>query len=129
MFGDYLGIGAGAHSKLTVPGEGGWQVRRQMRWKQPSRYLAGVAEGQPLQDEFTVGSDALPFEFMMNALRLTGGFDTSLFAARTGLPLSVINTTLHRAEYDGLLVHEAGRIAPTQRGQRFLNRLLELFLV
>ena len=129
MFGDYLGIGAGAHSKLTVPGEGGWQVRRQMRWKQPSRYLAGVAEGQPLQDELTVGSDALPFEFMMNALRLTGGFDTSLFAARTGLPLSVINAALHRAENDRLLVHEAGRIAPTQRGQRFLNRLLELFLV
>ena len=129
MFGDYLGIGAGAHSKLTILGEDGWQVRRQMRWKQPVRYMAGVAERLPLQDEFKVSSDALPFEFMMNMLRLTGGFDANLFAARTGRPLSVVNTVLRQAENDGFLVHEAGRIAPTQRGQRFLNRLLEMFLV
>ena len=129
MFGDYLGIGAGAHSKLTVPGQDGWQVHRQMRWKQPARYMAGAAEGHALQDEFTVDGTALPFEFMMNALRLTGGFDVSLFTARTGQPLSVVDAILRRAESDGLLVQEAGRIAPTRRGQRFLNRLLEMFLV
>ncbi len=127
-FGDYLGIGAGAHGKLTLHDGKAWEVRRQMRWKQPKQYLAGVAAGQPLQDEFSVGAADLPFEFMMNALRLNEGFDAALFEARTAQPLIVVETILRRAEDEGLLVREAGRIAPTPRGRRFLNRLLEMFL-
>lgn len=127
-FGDYLGIGAGAHGKLTLHDGKAWEVRRQVRWKQPKQYLAGVAAGQPLQDEFSVGAADLPFEFMMNALRLNEGFDAALFEARTAQPLIVVETILRRAEDEGLLVREAGRIAPTPRGRRFLNRLLEMFL-
>ena len=99
-----------------------------MRWKQPKQYLAKVASGTPLQDEFSVGTDELPFEFMMNALRLIEGFDAALFEARTARPLIAIETILRQAEGEGLIVREPGRIAPTKRGQRFLNRLLEMFL-
>ena len=127
-FGDYLGIGAGAHGKLTLHDGKVWEVRRQMRWKQPKQYLSGVAAGRPLQDEFSVGAGDLPFEFMMNALRLNEGFDAALFEARTAQPLTVVETILRRAEKDGLLVRDAGRIAPTRHGRRFLNRLLEMFL-
>ena len=123
-FGDYLGIGAGAHGKLTLHD----RVLRQMRWKQPKQYLEKVAAGAPIQDEFAVDRDDLPFEFMMNALRLNQGFDAALFEARTALPLMSIENELRRAESDGLIVRRPGRIAPTQRGQRHLNRLLGIFL-
>jgi oxygen-independent coproporphyrinogen-3 oxidase len=127
-FGDYLGIGAGAHGKLTLRAGNAWEVRRQMRWPPPGRYLSGTAAGQPLQEEFSVSASELPFEFMMNALRLNEGFDAALFEARTAQPLSTVETILRRAENEGLLARDAGRIAPTRRGQRFLNRLLEMFL-
>jgi oxygen-independent coproporphyrinogen-3 oxidase len=133
-FGDYLGIGAGAHGKLTRLAGTAWEVRRQVRWPRPERYLDGVnarpggGKDGPLQEDFPVGADDLPFEFMMNALRLNEGFDAALFEARTARPLSAIETILRRAENEGLLVRRAGRIAPTRRGQRFLNRLLEMFL-
>ena len=127
-FGDYLGIGAGAHSKLTVPTPDGRRILRQMRWKLPKQYLAQVAAGRPIQDEFDVAAEELPFEFMMNALRLNQGFETTLFAERTGLPLEGIENTLRQAEQDGLIERTPGCIAPTRHGQRFLNRLLERFL-
>jgi oxygen-independent coproporphyrinogen-3 oxidase len=127
-FGDYLGIGAGAHGKLTRLAGSAWEVHRQMRWKQPKRYLTGAAGGEPLQEEFSVDAGDLPFEFMMNALRLDDGFDAALFEARTALPLTAVESILRCAENEGLLVRDAGRIAPTRRGQRFLNRLLEMFL-
>lgn len=127
-FGDYLGIGAGAHGKLTVFDGSRWEVRRQMRWKQPRQYLAQVAAGRPVQEEHGVAAADLPFEFMMNALRLNQGFDAALYEARTALPLIGIESRLRRAEADGLLLREAGRIAPTARGRHFLNRLLESFL-
>ena len=127
-FGDYLGIGAGAHSKLTVPTPDGRRILRQMRWKLPKQYLAQVAAGRPIQDEFDVAAEELPFEFMMNALRLNQGFETALFAERTGLPLECIENTLRQAEQDGLIERTLERIAPTRHGQRFLNRLLERFL-
>ncbi len=127
-FGDYLGIGAGAHSKLTLHDGKNWEVRRQMRWKQPKQYLTQIAAGLPLQDEFSVPPGDLPFEFMMNALRLNQGFDAALFEARTSLPLITVETSLRQAEKEKLIVREPGRIAPTKRGQRFLNRLLEMFL-
>ena len=127
-FGDYLGIGAGAHSKLTVPTPDGRRILRQMRWKLPKQYLAQVAAGRPIQDEFDVAAEDLPFEFMMNVLRLNQGFETALFAERTGLPLEGIENTLRQAEQDGLIERTPGCIAPTRHGQRFLNRLLERFL-
>ena len=123
-FGDYLGIGAGAHSKLTLHD----RVLRQMRWKQPKQYLEKVAETTPMQEEFTVEPDSLPFEFMMNALRLNQGFDESFFPARAALPLRTIENELRRAEQEGLIIRQAGHIAPTEQGRRFLNRLLGLFL-
>jgi len=143
MFGDYLGIGAGAHSKLSFPDK----VIRQMRHKQPQTYLRQVAGGAPLQSENAVGPAELKFEFMMNALRLNEGFDSDLFQQRTSLPLLGIRRELAEAEKRGLLVRTlrpegaqpsaaeaAGRsalhshIAPTQMGQRFLNDLLGIFL-
>jgi oxygen-independent coproporphyrinogen-3 oxidase len=129
QFGDYLGIGAGAHGKLTLHDRGVWEVRRQMRWKQPKQYLAQVAAGQPIHEEFSVGAAELPFEFMMNALRLNQGFDTALFEQRTSLPLLRIESELAQAEQDGLITRHLQHIAPSDQGRRFLNRLLERFLV
>ena len=123
-FGDYLGIGAGAHSKLTLHD----RVLRQMRWKQPKQYLSRIPAGQTLQDEFSVAVEDLPCEFMMNALRLNQGFDVTLFEMRTSLTLRSIENQLKQAEKNGLIERSAQRISPTQRGQRFLNRLLEMFL-
>ena len=123
-FGDYLGIGAGAHSKLTLHD----RVLRQMRWKQPKQYLAKTAERQPVHEEFSVSAADLPFEFMMNALRLNQGVDAALFEERTSLPLIAIERQLRQAENAGLLSRPPGRIEPTERGRRYLNRLLEGFL-
>ncbi|MBI5429713.1 MAG: oxygen-independent coproporphyrinogen III oxidase-like protein [Nitrosomonadales bacterium] len=124
QFGDYLGIGAGAHSKLSFPD----RIIRQARYKQPQAYMQQVARDAPLQSEQEVATDELAFEFMMNALRLNGGFDSALFSERTSLSLFAIRRELAEAEKRGLLFRDHLRIAPTQRGQRFLNDLLEMFL-
>lgn len=123
-FGDYLGIGAGAHAKLTLHDH----VLRQMRWKHPQAYLDQALAGQPLQDEQTVASADLPFEFLMNALRLSEGFAPALFEQRTARPLAAILPQLQAAAADGLLTLGPERIAPTPRGRRFLNVLLERFM-
>ena len=123
-FGDYLGIGAGAHSKLTLP-DG---VTRQMRWKHPNAYLQESAAGQPVQEAHSVAAAELPFEFLMNALRLNQGFAPDLFELRTGLPLTGILPALRAAADEGLLVLSPERIAPSEKGRRFLNVLLERFL-
>ena len=125
QFGDYLGIGAGAHSKLSFHDK----VIRQARQRQPQAYMEQVAKGTPLQSEHEVGCDELAFEFMMNALRLNQGFDSVLFQERTSLPLLGIRRELEEAERRGLLFRDHQRIAPTKLGQRFLNDLLEIFLV
>ena len=122
--GDYLGIGAGAHSKLSFHD----RVIRQMRHKQPQAYLQQVTQGVPIQTDDEVARDELAFEFMMNALRLNQGFDSALFEERTSFPLTSIRRELDDAERRGLLVRDHQRIAPTQMGQRFLNDLLEIFL-
>ena len=127
-FGDYLGIGAGAHGKLTLYDGKRWEVRRQMRWKQPKQYLAQIAQSKPIQEEFSVEMADLPFEFMMNALRLNQGFEPELFEMRTSLPLFAIENELRHAEQQGLIERQPQRIAPTRQGQRFLNRLLETFI-
>jgi len=124
QFGDYLGIGAGAHSKLSFHDK----VIRQARQRQPQAYMEQVAKGTPLQSEHEVGCDELAFEFMMNALRLNQGFDSVLFQERTSLPLLNIRRELDEAERRGLLARDHQRIAPTQLGQRFLNDLLGIFL-
>ncbi len=124
QFGDYLGIGAGAHSKLSFHD----RVIRQMRHKHPRDYMEQALAGDPVQTENTVAAAARGFEFMMNALRLTDGFDTALFSERTGLPITAIQSQLEQAEQRGLLVRDHLRIAPTPLGQRFLNDLLGLFL-
>lgn len=123
-FGDYLGIGAGAHSKLTLHD----RVLRQMRWKHPKAYLDNIRGGKPVQEENQVAAASLPFEFLMNALRLTEGFHPALFEARTAQPLSAILPQLRAAEAEGLLTLGPERIAPTEKGRRFLNVLLGRFL-
>ncbi len=123
-FGDYLGIGPGAHGKLSSH-EG---VRREMRHKHPGRYLEGAARGDFVQEAREVSVAELPFEFMMNALRLTDGFTPGLFASRTGIPLQAIGAELEVARERGLLDVAADRIRPTQRGRHFLNDLLQVFL-
>jgi oxygen-independent coproporphyrinogen-3 oxidase len=124
QFGDYLGIGAGAHSKLSFPDK----VIRQARYKQPQAYMQQVAKDAPIQTEHEVSRVELGFEFMMNALRLNEGFGSMLFQERTSLPLLNIRRELEEAERRGLLFRDHQRIAPTQLGQRFLNDLLEIFL-
>lgn len=119
-FGDYLGIGAGAHGKLSSH-EG---IVRESRRRHPRDYL----QGDFLQERHSVSQSELPFEFMMNALRLTEGFPSRLFEERTGLPLTMAAGALEKAQRQGLLTMDAGQIAPTKQGQRFLNDLLQLFL-
>ena len=124
QFGDYLGIGAGAHSKLSFHDK----VIRQVRHKQPQTYMQQAAKDAPIQTEHEVSRDEMGFEFMMNALRLNEGFDSVLFQERTSLPLSSIQRELDEAARRGLLTRDHQRIAPTQLGQRFLNDLLGIFI-
>lgn len=124
QFGDYLGIGAGAHSKLSFTD----RITRESRYKHPKRYLEQISTGQAVEREWTVVKDELGFEFMMNALRLTAGFDTELFQLRTGLPFAGLNDQMHQALQAGLIEREGEFVKPTMRGQRFLNELLQLFL-
>jgi len=124
QFGDYLGIGAGAHSKLSFHNK----VTRQMRYKQPQAYLDAIARGAPVQEQHDVPYNEIAFEFMMNALRLNEGFDGALFQERTSLPLAAIRRELEQAEQRGLLYQDHKKIAPTESGRHFLNDLLQLFL-
>jgi oxygen-independent coproporphyrinogen-3 oxidase len=123
-FGDYLGIGAGAHSKLSFP----HRIVRQARYKQPGTYMQQAATGNAVFEEAEISREALGFEFMLNALRLTGGFESRLFAERTGLPLQVVEGALAEAEARGLLTCDHRMIQPTVLGQRFLNDLQQMFL-
>ncbi|NNM70761.1 MAG: oxygen-independent coproporphyrinogen III oxidase-like protein [Gallionella sp.] len=123
-FGDYLGIGAGAHSKLSFPDK----IIRQVRYKQPQAYMQQAARDAAIQTESQVTREELAFEFMLNALRLNAGFEATLFAERTSLSLLDIQRELNEAQQRGLLFRDHRRIAPTTMGQRFLNDLLELFL-
>ncbi|MYM35664.1 oxygen-independent coproporphyrinogen III oxidase-like protein [Duganella sp. FT94W] len=123
-FGDYLGIGAGAHSKLSFP----HRILRQARYKQPKAYMEQVARGTPVQEEYEIQRDDMGFEFMLNTLRLHGGFDPNLFSERTGMSINAIDRQLNAAEAKGLLYRDHQIIKPTHLGQRFLNDLQEMFL-
>ncbi|MBI4293907.1 MAG: oxygen-independent coproporphyrinogen III oxidase-like protein [Betaproteobacteria bacterium] len=123
-FGDYLGIGAGAHSKLSFLN----RIVRQLRAKQPNDYMRRAAEAAPILEEHEVSPKDLVFEFMMNALRLSEGFPVPLFAERTGLAVTAAEKPLAQAEARGLIVRDHTQVRPTELGRRFLNDLLELFL-
>lgn len=124
QFGDYLGIGAGAHSKISFPD----RIIRQMRYKHPEKYLSQIATASPIQEQIQVAAADLPFEFMLNSLRLCAGIPARLFNDRTGLPFSQIIDTLLNAEKEQLISLADNRITPTALGQNFLNDLVEKFL-
>jgi oxygen-independent coproporphyrinogen-3 oxidase len=123
-FGDYLGIGAGAHSKLSFHDK----IIRQARHKHPKRYMEHVPKGKAVDQEWQIKNEELGFEFMMNALRLTKGFDKDLFPARTGIPVISQQNQLRQASQLGLLSEHQQTIQPTLKGRRFLNNLLDIFL-
>ncbi len=123
-FGDYLGIGAGAHAKLTLPDT----VVRTQRFALPASYLRHAAQGRFVAAERQLTEDDLVFEFMLNALRLRGGFASKLFAERTGLDPAALEPGLTTAQERGLLQRDAVHVQATELGMRFLNDLQAIFL-
>ena len=124
QFGDYLGIGAGAHSKLSYHDK----ITRETRHKHPKAFMETAEAGNAVDNTWTIEQADLGFEFMMNALRLTGGFETKLFQERTGLPWEAVSMRLAEALKKGLITQDFNHIQPSLLGQRYLNDLLELFL-
>ncbi|MBC5765160.1 radical SAM family heme chaperone HemW [Ramlibacter albus] len=124
QFGDYLGIGAGAHGKLSFP----HRVVRQVRYRDPKLYMDNALAGKAVAQEDEVKRAELPFEFMLNALRLKDGFALQDFADRTGLPLSAIAKALDEAEARGWIERDFAQVKPTTRGFDFLSDLQSLFL-
>jgi len=124
QFGDYLGIGAGAHSKLSFP----HRVLRQARYKQPASFIEAAQKGNAVHEEHEITRGEMGFEFMLNTLRLLDGFDPNLFGERTGMSITAIEKALNEAEAKGLLYRDFKVIRPTELGQRFLNDLHEMFL-
>jgi oxygen-independent coproporphyrinogen-3 oxidase len=124
QFGDYLGIGAGAHSKLSFA----HRIVRQVRWREPRLYMEKALAGEAVTQEGEVSRADLPFEYMLNALRLRDGFKLQDFAEKTGLPVSALHTGLDEAERKGLIERDLTSLRPTERGFDFLNDLQSLFL-
>lgn len=123
-FGDYLGIGAGAHGKLSGP----WGVERQRRARHPMAYMKAVEEGKGIEESWTVATQDLPFEFMINALRLRKGVDRALYERHTGQSSAEFQDLSEALEAEGWLEKEATRWVATAHGQNFLNDLLQRFL-
>ena len=123
-FGDYLGLGAGAHSKLSFA----HRVVRQVRFREPALYLEKALAGAFVAQETQVSRSDLPFEFMLNALRLKDGFSLQLFCERTGLPMTAIEEEMQLAQAKGWLERDLTRVRPSVRGYDFLNDLQSLFL-
>ena len=123
-FGDYLGIGAGAHAKISLPD----RILREQRQRKPATYMRSALEGDAIDESRVVEDAELPFEFMLNALRLVDGFALDLFTQRTGLPVTAITAELDRAQKDGLVERTHAHVRPTPRGRRFLNELMQRFL-
>lgn len=124
QFGDYLGIGAGAHGKLSFP----HRVLRQVRTREPRLYMERALAGQAVSQEHEVALADLPFEFMLNALRLRQGFALAEFCERTGMAVTAIATALDEAEQRGWIARDLQRVWPTERGFDFLSDLQALFL-
>ncbi len=123
-FGDYLGIGAGAHGKLSLHD----RIIRQARWRHPQRYMDAAFSSQAVEIERTLEAQDLGFEFMLNALRLTDGVAASSFSEKTGVSLASIARPIAQAVEQGLLSSDPTRLCATALGQRFLNDLQALFL-
>lgn len=123
-FGDYLGLGAGAHGKLSFP----QRILREQRYRQPDAYLTQARQGRFVSDSAPVAVADLPFEFMLNALRLTEGVAAALFSERCGLPATWLEPALGRARARGLVDEDPLRIRPTALGRRFLSDLQAVFL-
>jgi coproporphyrinogen III oxidase-like Fe-S oxidoreductase len=125
-FGDYLGIGAGAHGKLSFP----HRVLRQVRWREPAAYMQHALAGHAVSNQHEVARRDLPFEFMMNALRLREGFALARFTERTGVPLSAVMKPLRQARDRGLIDWDESSdlVAPTAHGFDFLSDVQALFL-
>ena len=126
LFGDYLGIGAGAHGKLSYPANG--EVWRHWKPRHPQRYIESASGPSVLAGRRRVEADELVLEFMMNALRLHEGVEAGLFEARTGLALAAARAGLDEATGLGLLTLADGLIRPTELGRHHLNRLLQCFM-
>jgi oxygen-independent coproporphyrinogen-3 oxidase len=124
QFGDYLGIGAGAHGKLSFPD----RIARQVRWREPAMYMDKALAGQAVSNEQAVAASALPFEFMLNALRLADGIELQRFVERTGQSIAAIDATLERARARGLIELSDARVKPTPRGFDLLSDLQSMFL-
>jgi oxygen-independent coproporphyrinogen-3 oxidase len=124
QFGDYLGIGAGAHSKLSFA----HRIVRQVRFRDPRLYMEKALAGQCIAQDDEVSRQDLPFEFMLNALRLRNGFSLPQFTERTGLPVTAIQKGLDEAQRKGLIERDFARVKPSVRGFDFLNDLQALFL-
>jgi oxygen-independent coproporphyrinogen-3 oxidase len=124
QFGDYLGIGAGAHSKLSFA----HRVVRQVRYREPALYMQQAMKGEPVTQNTEVSRQDLPFEYMLNALRLREGFVLSDYVDRTGLAMTSIQKGLQEAERLGLIDRDLHRVWPTERGFDFLSDLQALFL-
>ena len=124
-FGDYIGIGAGAHGKISFPDK----ITRQVRERHPEMYMQAIeTKGNALIEAREISAKDLPFEFMLNALRLTDGVDTVTFSERTGLPLNAVSKGLDEASKKGLLDSHPSKLKATEQGLRYLNNLQEMFL-
>lgn len=126
QFGDYLGIGAGAHGKITNVAKG--TIERFSRHKMPQRYIEFAGTEKVITETRKLSRNDLPLEFMMNALRLKEGVDPGLFLQRTGMPLNKIEVLLSHAVERGLLDWQIDKLKPTKTGHRYLNDLLEMFV-
>jgi oxygen-independent coproporphyrinogen-3 oxidase len=127
-FGDYLGIGAGAHGKVTARGIDALTVHRRWKIRSPHAYLQNAGTPQRIGGDATIAPAQLPFEFMLNALRLNAGVPLASFSARTGLPLAAIAAPLQAARANDWLIADPGRLQTTALGQRFLNDVIEAFM-
>jgi len=126
QFGDYIGIGAGAHGKISDAAQ--QSITRRSKQKQPRSYIETAGKDEGILTNEIISTRDIGFEFMLNALRLTEGFPTPLFYQHAGMPISHIDKALQQAEQQGLITWDIHRICPTATGQRYLNNLIEIFL-
>jgi putative oxygen-independent coproporphyrinogen III oxidase len=123
-FGDYIGLGAGAHAKISFRD----RITREQRIRKPLSYIRAAIDANAIDAAHEVEEAELPFEFMLNALRLVDGFALDLFTQRTGSPVTMITAELDRAQNEGLVERDHAHVRPTARGRRFLNELMQRFL-
>jgi oxygen-independent coproporphyrinogen-3 oxidase len=125
-FGDYIGIGAGAHGKISDAAAR--TITRRSKHKQPQKYIEAAGSADVIQVDEMIQPEDIGFEFMLNALRLNDGFNTALFSQHTGLPISHIQSTLELAQQQDLIKFDHFHIQVTEKGKQYLNTLIELFL-